>query len=141
MFHVWQIFSKPKKHKICEEFLRKNSWIACLSARNFHALVDPARPQSYQSNQLICPTSTWLFDIFFDYFTTIETNNDFRHLCFPPSEAFWSEDFLHFHGFLTTFMKIFERFATKLHSETSGKPFRIDIHKVIIISGADFDTG
>ena len=59
----------------------------------------------------------------------------------PCSEAFWCKDFLHFHGLLTTFMKIFEGFATKLHSETSGKPFQIDIDKVIIISGADFDTG
>ena len=72
VFHVWQIFSKPKKHKTHEEFLRKNSWIACLSARNF----DPACPQCYQSSQLRT-FSTWALDDIFVYFILIKTNNYF----------------------------------------------------------------
>ena len=110
-------FQSQRNHKMHEKFLRKNSWNASLSARNFHALVDPSRPQGYQSNQLRKYLINMSFRRYFWLFRFHQNNSHAKSNDLRVSKSLPSPCLLHFHGFQTGLMKFFEEFAQKLHTK------------------------
>ena len=84
-FHVWQIFRGQKKSQTTRWILTQKQ-LECLLLlgqdwKFFSVLVDPARSQSYQSNESHAMSTRALKTIFV-YFLLIEMNNNFCWLSF-----------------------------------------------------------
>ena len=135
--------SKETTKHVKNSFACSLCWLLFFHPAAFACLWWPARLQSYQSIQLIIFYQHGFLIIILTISVRLKRITIFASFHFnliSIVSTCQSVDFLHFHVFLTGFMKFFEVFAEKFYGETSGKPYAIDIDTVITINGVDFDT-